>query len=158
MPPASSVSTRSVNFASRSASQSRAGWIASRPWLEMLGKEQSSFSSSTNRAEFFSMYASTALVEITLPSYPCPDERGSGGVSLLAAGEPRLGNQLASLVARGFRRGPPNRSSDSAFDLGRVVPLVPRDGRDDVLASRRDRHHQPRVRAGASRQRRPARY
>src|SRR5260370_17082312 len=31
----------------------------------MLGNEQSSSSSSTNRREFFSMYASTALVEIT---------------------------------------------------------------------------------------------
>jgi hypothetical protein len=31
----------------------------------MLGKEHSSFRSSTNRFEFFSIYASTALVEIT---------------------------------------------------------------------------------------------
>jgi len=36
--------------------------------LEMLGNEQSSLSSPMNRREFFSMYASTALVEITLPS------------------------------------------------------------------------------------------
>jgi hypothetical protein len=31
----------------------------------MLGNAQSSFSSSTNRTLFFSIYASTALVEIT---------------------------------------------------------------------------------------------
>jgi hypothetical protein len=36
--------------------------------LEMLGNEHSSFSSSTNRLEFFSMCASTALVEITSSS------------------------------------------------------------------------------------------
>ena len=39
------------------------------PWLEMLGKEHSSFSSSTNLRLFFSMYASTALVEITVPLF-----------------------------------------------------------------------------------------
>jgi len=37
--------------------------------LEMLGKEHSSFSSSTKRREFFSIYASTALVEITVPLF-----------------------------------------------------------------------------------------
>src|ERR1700738_538684 len=35
----------------------------------MLGNEHSSFSSSTKRREFFSMYASTALVEITVPLF-----------------------------------------------------------------------------------------
>src|SRR5713101_7658900 len=69
MPPASSVSTRSVKRARRSAIQPRAGSIASFPWLEMLGKEHSSFSSSMKRREFFSMYASTALVEITVPLF-----------------------------------------------------------------------------------------
>src|SRR5260370_11391627 len=69
MPPASSVSTRSVYRESRSAIQSRAGSIASFPWLEMLGKEHSSLSSSMKRRELFSMYWSTALVEITVPLF-----------------------------------------------------------------------------------------
>src|SRR5260370_29871386 len=65
MPPSSKVSTRSVNRPSRSAIQLRAGMTASSPWFEMLGKAKSSSSSSMKRREFFSMYASTALVEIT---------------------------------------------------------------------------------------------
>jgi hypothetical protein len=35
----------------------------------MLGKEHSSLSSSMNRRLFFSTYASTALVEITVPLF-----------------------------------------------------------------------------------------
>src|ERR1700693_3236419 len=66
MPPPSRVSTRSVNRERRSAIQSRAGSIASFPWLEMLGKEHSSLSSSMKRLEFFSMYWLTALVDITV--------------------------------------------------------------------------------------------
>src|SRR5258708_17647075 len=69
MPPASSVSTRSVYRERRSAIQSRAGSIASFPWLETLGKEHSSLSSSMKRRELFSMYWSTALVEITVPLF-----------------------------------------------------------------------------------------
>src|SRR5260370_12872693 len=65
MPPSASVPTGLVKRRRRSAIPSRAGVTASSPWLEILGKEQSSSSSSTNRREFFSMYASTALVEIT---------------------------------------------------------------------------------------------
>src|ERR1700674_1195135 len=69
MPPASRVSTRSVYRERRSAIQSRAGSMASFPWLEMLGKEHSSFSSSMKRREFFSTYWSTALVDITVPLF-----------------------------------------------------------------------------------------
>src|SRR5438477_7102766 len=65
MPPSSSVSTRSVNRLRRWPIQSRAGRTASNPWFEMLGNPQSSSSSSMKRREFFSMYASTAPVEIT---------------------------------------------------------------------------------------------
>src|SRR5258708_5411077 len=65
MPRASKVATGPVNRPSRSAIQLRAGMTASSPWFEMLGKAQSSSSSSMKRREFFSMYASTALVEIT---------------------------------------------------------------------------------------------
>src|SRR6266571_4584657 len=85
MPPASSVSTRSVNRLSREAIQSRAGATASSPWLEMLGNEQSSFRSSTKRREFFSMYVSTALVEITISFFhyanvmSAPSPRPSAG-------------------------------------------------------------------------------
>jgi hypothetical protein len=43
--------------------------MASIPWLEMLGNEHSSFSSSMKRREFFSMYWSTALVDITVPLF-----------------------------------------------------------------------------------------
>src|SRR5258708_14017160 len=69
MPPASSVSTRSVYRERRSAIEWRGGSIACFPWLETLGKEHSSLSSSMKRRELFSMYWATALVEITVPLF-----------------------------------------------------------------------------------------
>src|SRR6266851_4546431 len=133
MPPASRVSTRSVNRARRSAIQPRAGSTASFPWLEMLGKEHSSFSSSMKRREFFSMYASTALVEITVPLFhprnlvvwrtktprtqslrrefagtPYDDRR----VPLFAATESRCGDQLAPMVRRRFRGSEAHHAPD----------------------------------------------
>src|SRR5579859_4602633 len=131
MPPASKVSTLSVNPPSRSASQSRAGLIASSPWLEMLGKLQSCLSSSTKRREFLSMYASTALVEITPPFLHWP--YGRRRLQILAEAEPRAGDQLAPLVGGGLRDGAHTRPADPALHLGGLVPLVPRHGRDHLL-------------------------
>src|SRR5207253_5287450 len=122
----------------------------------MLGNEQSSLSSSTKRRECFSMYASTALVHITRPSSPSPNERGSGGISLLASAESSRGDQLACVVAGSLRRSAADRPAHPPLHLRRVVPLVPRHGRDDLLTSGRDRSHQSRIRAGPRRQRRPA--
>src|SRR2546427_2321113 len=155
MPPSSSVSTRSVKRPRRSAIQSRAGVTASSPWFEMLGKAQSSSSSSMKRRVFFSMYASTALVEITTSFFHCPyarrharfdpptrpgcfaagstSPRGGEGVPLLPAAQPRPRDQVAPLVGEGFRRGGQPGPAHPSVDFGRVVPLVPRHGRDDLL-------------------------
>src|SRR5579864_4360459 len=124
MPPASSVSTRSVNALSRLAIQSRAGLTASRPWLEMLGKASSSLYSSMNRLAFFSTYASTALVEITGPFLHWPYDHCR--VPLLASPQPGRGGRLAAVVRCRLRGGPPSRPADPAVDLGGLVPLVPR--------------------------------
>ncbi len=59
--------------------------------------------------------------------------------------------------ARAFDRADAGRQADSARDLGGVVPLVPRDGRNHVLRSRGDRDDQSALRSGARRQRSPAR-
>src|SRR5438445_12965333 len=168
MPPSSSVSTRSVKRPRRSAIQSRAGVTASSPWFEMLGKAQSSSSSAMKRRVFFSMYASTALVEITTSFFHCPyarrharfhpptrpgcfaagstSPRGGEGVPLLATTESRRRDQLAKLVRAGVRRGWHPRPTNPAVDIGRLVPLVPCHGRDHVLEPGRHRPHQQRVR------------
>src|SRR5260370_27336273 len=147
MPPSSSVSTRSVKRPRRSAIQSRAGVTASSPWLEMLGKEQSSLSSSTNRREFFSMYASTALVEITASFFHCPyarrharfhpptrpgcfaarstSPRGGEGVPFLPAAQSRPRDQFAPPVGGRIRRARHAESPDTAPDFRRLVPLPP---------------------------------
>src|SRR5438270_6782022 len=103
MPPASSVSTRSVNVLSRLAIHSRAGLTASRPWLEMLGNASSSLYSSMNRLAFFSTYASTALVEITGPFLHWPYDHCR--LPLLASPEPRGRDRLAAVVGVCVRGG-----------------------------------------------------
>src|SRR5215831_1390752 len=154
MPPSSKVSTRSVKPDRRSASQSRAGLIASRPWLEMLGKLHSSFSSSTKRRELLWMYVSTALVDITPPflHWLCDSRR----LPLFPAAEPRERDRMAAVVGGRIRRGEAGSPSHTAVHLRGVVPLVPRDGRDDLLQQRRHRPHQGRVRSNPCRQRRAA--
>ena len=68
-------------------------------------------------------------------------------------------NEIAwhAVGARRFRSRHAGRQADSARDLGGVVPLVPRDGRNDVLRCGRDRSDQPSLRSGARRQRSPSR-
>src|SRR5439155_20696848 len=104
--------------------------------------------------------AARVLLDINVDSARCQHtaivtlsyERGGTGVSLLAAPQSPVGSQLARLVAWGVRRGEGDRPPDSPFDLSGLVSLVPRDGRNDLFASERDRHHQPRVRARPRRQ------
>src|SRR5260370_20030197 len=124
MPPSSNVSPRSVNRPSRSAIQLRAGCTASSPWFEMLGKAQSSASSSMKRRVFFSMYVSTAMVEITRSLLRNLGAHGRDRISLLAAAQPRARDQVALVVRGRIRRSGQARPPHPAFDIRRLVPLV----------------------------------
>ena len=59
--------------------------------------------------------------------------------------------------ARRIRSRRAGRQADSACDLGGVVSLVPRNGRNHILRRGSDRGDQPAFRPGARRQRSPAR-
>src|ERR1700737_3387037 len=99
----------------------------------MLGKAHSSSSSSIKRREFFSMYASTALVETTgqlLRNLGVHERRA---VPLLPSPEPSRRDQLARMVGGCLRRSREARQADSFVDIGGLGPLGPRHGRDHLF-------------------------
>ncbi len=95
----------------------------------------------------------------TGPSHPRPfasrggHDRRRRRLPLLPTPEPGRRDRLATLGRDGLRRGAASRPPRAPLPLGGVVPLVPRDGRDELLRPARHRARQPGLRAGACGQR-----